>query len=160
MYRETFCNGYGCIYMWRIKLMQTLHCERRILKHTSSNSNMRVCMCIAMCFWAHSTTTIILSVTYVHDHTLCNDSCTHHIQQMEAKIAFSRLLQTYKVMLPSDYRLVTVQRVMVQTKDDILCVLTPRHKCWTMADCTVYMERLGQCVTFYWWSVKYNGRST
>ena len=46
---------------------------------------------------------------------------------MEAKIAFSRLFQTYKITLPSNYKLVTVQRVMIQTKDDIECVLTPRH---------------------------------
>ena len=46
---------------------------------------------------------------------------------MEAKIVFSRLLQTFKIMLPDGYELVAVQRGVVQTKDDVVCALTNRH---------------------------------
>ena len=46
--------------------------------------------------------------------------------QMEAKIVFSRLLQTFKIKLPDGYELVTVQRGIVQTKDDVNCVLEKR----------------------------------
>jgi hypothetical protein len=43
--------------------------------------------------------------------------------QMNAKVVFSRLLQTYKISLPEDYELVVVQRAAVQPKDDVYCVL-------------------------------------
>ena len=46
--------------------------------------------------------------------------------QMEAKIVFSRLLQTFRIKLPDGYEVVTVQRGTVQTKDDVLCVLERR----------------------------------
>ena len=47
--------------------------------------------------------------------------------QMEAKIAFSRLFQTYKITLPDNYELVTAQRVMIQTKDNYIhCLLESR----------------------------------
>ena len=42
---------------------------------------------------------------------------------MEAKIAFSRLFQTYEIVLPESFELVAVQRGIIQTKDDIPCVL-------------------------------------
>ena len=45
---------------------------------------------------------------------------------MEAKIAFSRLMQTYKVTLPENYEIVAVQRTVLQVKGDIPCRLTPR----------------------------------
>ena len=47
---------------------------------------------------------------------------------MEAKIAFSRLLQTYKITLPDNYELFVVQRGTVQTKDNVQCVLENRQK--------------------------------
>ena len=48
--------------------------------------------------------------------------------QMNAKVIFSRLLQTFKVSLPEDYVLVVVQRGTNQLKDDLECVLeSPRH---------------------------------
>ena len=46
---------------------------------------------------------------------------------MEAKIAFSRLLQKYKVALPENYELVAVQRGTNQTKDNVYCTLEHRH---------------------------------
>ena len=36
---------------------------------------------------------------------------------------FSRLLQTFKINLPDGYELAPVQRGIVQTKDDVDCVL-------------------------------------
>ena len=51
-----------------------------------------------------------------------------HFFQMEAKIAFSRLLQKYKVTLPENYKLVAVQRTTNQTKDDVHCTLEHRQK--------------------------------
>ena len=47
---------------------------------------------------------------------------------MEAKIAFSRLLQKYKVTLPENYKLVAVQRGTNQTKDNVHCTLECRQK--------------------------------
>ena len=47
--------------------------------------------------------------------------------QMQAKIVFSRLLQTFKIKLPDSYELVVVQRGIVQTKDDVICVLERRY---------------------------------
>lgn len=46
--------------------------------------------------------------------------------QMEAKIVFSRLLQTFKIKFPDSYELVAVQRGIVQTKDDVNCTLKRR----------------------------------
>ena len=45
---------------------------------------------------------------------------------MEAKIAFSRLLQKYKVTLPDNYKLVAVQRGTNQTEDNVHCTLEHR----------------------------------
>jgi hypothetical protein len=45
---------------------------------------------------------------------------------MEAKIVFSRLLQTFKIKIPDGYELVVVQRGIVQTKDDVNCTLQRR----------------------------------
>ena len=42
---------------------------------------------------------------------------------MEAKMAFTRLFQTYKVKLPVDYELVAALRTTIQPKDDIPCKL-------------------------------------
>ena len=42
---------------------------------------------------------------------------------MNAKVVFSRLLQTFKFSLPEDYELVVVQRAAVQPKDDVHCTL-------------------------------------
>ena len=39
---------------------------------------------------------------------------------------FSRLLQTFTFKVPDDYELVVVQRGIVQTKDDVNCVLQRR----------------------------------
>lgn len=50
-----------------------------------------------------------------------------HFAMMEAKIAFSRLFQTYKIRLPDNYELVAVQRGTVQTKDDVHCYLECRQ---------------------------------
>lgn len=46
---------------------------------------------------------------------------------MEAKIVFSRLFQTFKINLPDGYEMVTVQRGLVQTKDDVMCTLENRN---------------------------------
>jgi cytochrome P450 len=46
---------------------------------------------------------------------------------MEAKIAFSRLFQQYRISLPEDYELVPVQRFTVQVKDDIPCLVKTKE---------------------------------
>jgi hypothetical protein len=46
--------------------------------------------------------------------------------QMNAKVIFSRLLQTFKFSLPENYELVVVQRAAVQPKDDVYCTLKYR----------------------------------
>ena len=47
---------------------------------------------------------------------------------MNAKVVFSRLLQTYKFALPEDYELVVMQRAAVQPKDDVNCTLECHKK--------------------------------
>ena len=46
---------------------------------------------------------------------------------MEAKIVLSRLFHKYKIKLPEDYKLVPVQRGILQPKDDVLCTLESRE---------------------------------
>ena len=45
---------------------------------------------------------------------------------MVMKIAFAKLMKTYKVTLPEGYEIVMAQRVITQIKDDIPCVLESR----------------------------------
>ena len=47
--------------------------------------------------------------------------------QMEAKILLSRLLQTYTISLPEDYKMVALQKVSLEPKDDVPCTLLPRQ---------------------------------
>ena len=42
---------------------------------------------------------------------------------MEAKIAFARLFQMYKIELPENYKLVAAMRGTIQPKDEIPCKL-------------------------------------
>ena len=46
--------------------------------------------------------------------------------QMEAKVVFSRLIQTYKFSLPENYELVAIQKGSLQPKDDVCCLLESR----------------------------------
>ena len=50
-----------------------------------------------------------------------------HWYQMEAKMAFARLFQTYKIELPESYELVAALRTTIQPKDDIPCKLQHRE---------------------------------
>ena len=45
---------------------------------------------------------------------------------MNAKVVFSRLIQTYKFSLPEDYELVIIQKGALQPKDDVHCILESR----------------------------------
>lgn len=49
-----------------------------------------------------------------------------HFALMEAKMAFARLFQVYKIELPDRYELVPVLRTTLQPKDDIPCKLKHR----------------------------------
>ena len=49
-----------------------------------------------------------------------------YAMQMNAKVVFSRLIQTYKFSLPEDYELVIIQKGALQPKDDVHCVLENR----------------------------------
>jgi hypothetical protein len=44
---------------------------------------------------------------------------------MEAKMLLSRLFQTYKITLSEGYELIEVQKVFLQPKGEVLCVLEP-----------------------------------
>jgi hypothetical protein len=46
---------------------------------------------------------------------------------MEAKMAFARLFQMYKIELPENYKLVAAIRGTIQPKDDIPCKLQHRE---------------------------------
>ena len=48
--------------------------------------------------------------------------------QMEAKMILARLIQTFKLTLPPDYKLVVVQRGTLQPKDDVPCAVELREK--------------------------------
>ncbi len=51
---------------------------------------------------------------------------------MEAKVVMARLLQTFRFTLPSDYRLISVSRGVLQTHDDIPCTLQViQHNCYS-----------------------------
>ncbi len=43
--------------------------------------------------------------------------------QMEAKMILARLVQTYLVTLPSDYKLVRVQNTSLQPKGGVKCTI-------------------------------------
>ena len=45
---------------------------------------------------------------------------------MEAKMALTRLFQTYKIELPENYKLVAAMRTTIQPKDDVPCKLQHR----------------------------------
>ena len=47
--------------------------------------------------------------------------------QIEAKMAFGRLFQKYKIELPENYELVAALRTAIQPKDDIPCKLQRRE---------------------------------
>lgn len=47
--------------------------------------------------------------------------------QMESKLLISRLLQTYKVNLPEDYKVIPVAKVSLRPKDGVPCTLEPLH---------------------------------
>eukprot|EP00731_Ephydatia_muelleri_P008176 Em0004g514a len=49
-----------------------------------------------------------------------------HFAMMEAKLVLSRLLQTFHVALPSDYKICVVEHTTRQPPDDIMCTLQPR----------------------------------
>ena len=57
--------------------------------------------------------------------TILNDTTLYF--QMEAKMAFAKLFQTYKISLPEEYELVPVLRTTLQPKDDIYCTVESRH---------------------------------
>ena len=58
-----------------------------------------------------------------------NNNDDDDFDQMEAKMAFARLFQTYKIKLPENYKLVAALRTTVQPKDDIPCKLEHREEC-------------------------------
>jgi len=43
---------------------------------------------------------------------------------MVTKIALARIVQTFTIKFPDDYKIETVQRLMVQPKDDLQCTVT------------------------------------
>ena len=43
---------------------------------------------------------------------------------MEEKLILARLIQTFKFVLPADYKLVVAQRLTLQPKDDVPCTVT------------------------------------
>ena len=45
------------------------------------------------------------------------------VLQMEAKMVLARLVQTYLITLPSDYKLVRIQKTLMQPKGDIKCTI-------------------------------------
>ena len=45
---------------------------------------------------------------------------------MVMKIAFARLMKTYKITVPEGHEIVAAQRVITQIKDDVPCVLETR----------------------------------
>ncbi|KAL5496578.1 hypothetical protein EMCRGX_G012887 [Ephydatia muelleri] len=51
-----------------------------------------------------------------------------HFAMMEAKLVLSRLLQTFHVALPSDYKICVVEHTTRQPYDNIMCTLQPRMK--------------------------------
>ena len=46
--------------------------------------------------------------------------------QIEAKMIFCRLLQTFEVSLPSDYKICVVQRATVKPDGNVVCTLRLR----------------------------------
>ena len=46
--------------------------------------------------------------------------------QIEAKLILARLFQTFKVALPSDYKVEVIEKGTRQPKGDIPCTLHPR----------------------------------
>ena len=63
----------------------------------------------------------------LHIYALAHSRTYHYYYQMEAKMAFARLFQTYEIELPENYELVVALRATVQPKDDIPCKLQCRQ---------------------------------
>ena len=56
-------------------------------------------------------------------YVYCIDSVMCIYAQMEAKVILSRLLQTFRVSLPPDYKFVVAGRFTLQPKDAVPCTL-------------------------------------
>jgi len=47
---------------------------------------------------------------------------------MEAKLALARLLQTFNIQFPEDYKIETIARLVLQPRDDIKCTFTTNNE--------------------------------